>query len=169
MQGKWVEVDAILEEGLRKFPSATADRDRLFLLKAQTLILRGCFEEARIVMESSLSTISLYPSTISALYYLFDISGDSAGAESFLSATLSRLESAPGSIPSAALYASLGFIGKLYRERDMCAQAASVYQTVLSVCELNGDQRVVVSAKLVESLSHTEDGAAKYIQRLPEV
>lgn len=154
---------------MRRFSGPSCDRDRLLLLQAQTLILRKRYDEAREIIADKMSSIALYPSAISAVYHLYDLSGDSDGAASFLSGVLSRLESSSGAIPGPAVYASLGNIARLYRERGMCADAACVYQTVLSVCDLDSLQRLTISAKLVETLSHTQEGALKYLQRLPEV
>lgn len=170
MQGKWAEVDSIIEGGLSKFPSSDTDRDRLFLLSAQTMILRGRLKEARELIANSISsTISLYPASISSIYYLYEMVGDKNGAETFLSSVLRKLECSSGVVPASAMFASLSHIARLYRERGLCAAAASVYQTILSSCELNSPQRVVILAKLVETLSHTEEGPEKYVLRLPEV
>ena len=170
MQGKWAEADRAVQEGLDAFAGATStDRDRVLLVKAQTLILRGRLAEARDIIKNDMSTLALYPSAISSVYHLYDITGDSAGAAAYLSEVLSRLGDAPSNIPNSAVYSSLGHIARLFRERSMCEEAASVYQTVLSTCELDSAQRLVVSAKLVEALSCTSEGALKYLQRLPEV
>jgi hypothetical protein len=176
IQGRWAEADAAVAEGLRQYAEPSADRDRLLLLRAQTLILRGQLQEAREIVANGMSTLSLYPSSISAVYHLFALSGDAAAAEAYLGDVVTRLEAAAAAassaappLPGPALLASLGHLARLLRGRGLCAEAAGVYLTALSSCELDSAQRLVASAQLVECLSHTTEGAAKYMQRLPEV
>lgn len=169
IQGKWADVDALVEDALSIFSKPSSDRDRILLLKAQTLILRNKFAEARSVLSSDMSTLSYYPSTVSAIYALYELSGDGAAAQSHLADAVTVLTSDKHDVPSSCVYIALKNIARLYRECGMFAQAVGVYQSVLSTCELDESQRLSVLVKLIESLSHTPEGAVKYLQRLSEV
>ena len=168
MQGKWADLDDILKNGLQHYNEPSLDRDRLLLLQAQTLIFRGLLNEARNIISNGITTIQYYPATVSSIYYLYELTGDLPAGEMYLSDVVSRLENI-STLPSSTVFVTLGQIARLFRQRGMCNEASRVYEQILSTCELDSSQRLVTTAKLVECLSHTEDGAQKYMQRLPEV
>ena len=169
-QNKIADADACIESGLKACAgNSAADKDRILLLKAQILINRGLLVEARHIISGGLSTIAWSPSVISSVYELYRLSGNAADGLRYLSDCVSQIIAPSNGASEALKTAALTEIARVHRSEGRCAEAAAVYQSVLSSCELEQSERLRIIAKLVEALSYTAESPEKYFQGLPEV
>ena len=133
------------------------------------MINRGRLSEARELIANELPSISFHPASISSVYHLYSLTGDSQSAQKSLISAVEGLCGQGSSVSDSEKFAAMMEIARLQRSLGNCEEASKVYQAILSNCELETAQRLTVIAKLVEALSHTEENGEKYMRSLSQV